>query len=277
MNFKLVSDSSSNVFDMPGVPFQSVPLKIIFGDREYVDQPGIDTAKMVAELEMHKGGSGTSCPNVQEWYDAFGDADCVFGVAITSNLSGSWAAGAQAVRDYEENNPGKRAFILDSLSAGPALALMLEDALAAVEAGGDFEAVKTAMIESQKHNKLIFCLQSLNNLARNGRVSPAVAKIAGILGIRMVGRASDEGTLEPLHKPRGEAKALEVMLRQMEQDGYKGGRVRITHGLNPAGAEAFRALIAAKYPQADITVGENTGLCTFYAEKGGIMVGFSDL
>lgn len=277
MNFKLVSDSSSNVFDMPGVPFQSVPLKIIFGDREYADQPGIDTAKMVAELEMHKGGSGTSCPNVQEWYDAFGDADCVFGVAITSNLSGSWTAGAQAARDYEENNPGKRAFILDSLSAGPALALMLEDALAAVEAGGDFEAVKTAMIESQKHNKLIFCLQSLNNLARNGRVSPAVAKIAGILGIRMVGRASDEGTLEPLHKPRGEAKALEVMLRQMEQDGYKGGRVRITHGLNPAGAEAFRALIAAKYPQADITVGNNTGLCTFYAEKGGIMVGFSDL
>ena len=133
MNYKIVSDSSSNVFDMPGVPYASVPLKIIFGDKEYVDQPGIDTARMVAELEAHKGHSGTSCPNVQEWYDSFGDADCVYGVAITSNLSGSWAAGAQAVRDYEENNPGKRAFILDSLSAGPALALMLEDTQAAVE------------------------------------------------------------------------------------------------------------------------------------------------
>ena len=240
MNYKIVSDSSSNVFDMPGVPYASVPLKIIFGDKEYVDQPGIDTARMVAELEAHKGHSGTSCPNVQEWYDSFGDADCVYGVAITSNLSGSWAAGAQAVRDYEENNPGKRAFILDSLSAGPALALMLEDTQAAVAAGGDFETVKAAMIESQKHNKLAFCLQSLQNLARNGRVSPAVAKIASILGIRMVGRASTVGTLEPVYKPRGEAKALETVLQLMEEDGYKGGRVHITHGLNPTAAESLR-------------------------------------
>ena len=70
---------------------------------------------------------------------------------------------------------------------------------------------------------------------------------------------------------------MDAMLQVMEEDGYKGGRVHITHGLNPTGAQALRALIAAKYPQADITVGVNTGLCTFYAEKGGIMVGFSDL
>lgn len=277
MKYKLVSDSSSNVFEMSGVDYSSVPLKIIFGDKEYVDQPGIDTAKMVAELEAHKGHSGTSCPNVQEWYDAFGDADCAFGVAITSNLSGSWGAGAQAARDYEENNPGKRAFILDSLSAGPALCLMLEDARKHIQAGEDFETIKAAMIESQKHNKLAFCLQSLQNLARNGRVSPAVAKIASILGIRMVGRASTVGTLEPVYKPRGEQKALETVLQLMEEDGYKGGRVHITHGLNLPAAQALRDLILAKYPNTQITVADNTGLCTFYAEKGGVMVGFSDL
>ena len=199
MKYKLVSDSSSNVFEMRGVDYASVPLKIIFGDKEYVDQPGIDTAKMVAELENHKGHSGTSCPNVQEWYDAFGDADCVFGVAITSNLSGSWGAGAQAARDYEEDHPGKRAFILDSLSAGPALCLMLEDARQQIQAGADFETIKAAMIESQKHNKLAFCLQSLQNLARNGRVSPAVAKLSGVLGIRVVGDTKN-GQITPVHK-----------------------------------------------------------------------------
>ena len=49
---------------------------------------------------------------------------------------------------------------------------------------------------------LIFVLQSLKNFANNGRVSPAVAKIAGIMGICIIGKASDVGTLEPIHKCR---------------------------------------------------------------------------
>jgi pimeloyl-ACP methyl ester carboxylesterase len=77
----------------------------------------------------------------------------------------------------------------------------------------------------------------LKNLAANGRVSPAVAKIAGVLGIRVVGKASLQGTLEPLSKCRGEAKALLAIVNHLKEEGFAEGKVRIAHCQNEAAAQ----------------------------------------
>jgi fatty acid-binding protein DegV len=101
-----------------------------------------------------------------------------------------------------------------------------------------------------------------------------VAKIASILGIRMVGRASTVGTLEPVYKPRGEQKAMETMLQLMEEDGYKGGRVRIHHCCNLPSAERLKQAILEKFPKASIIIHKTGALCSYYAERGGMLVGF---
>ena len=62
----------------------------------------------------------------------------------------------------------------------------------------------------------------------------------------------------------------------MKAHGYKGGRVRIGHNLNPAGAKTLEGIIRAEYPDAEIFVEQNMGLCLFYAEEGGLMVGYAD-
>ena len=84
MNYKIVTDSSSNLFCREDVAYATVPMKIIAGDKEYVDDPQLDVAGMVDDLKKHKGKSGSSCPNVQDWLDAFGDADCVIAITITA-------------------------------------------------------------------------------------------------------------------------------------------------------------------------------------------------
>ena len=75
-------------------------------------------------------------------------------------------------------------------------------------------------------------LESMQNLANNGRVKPLVAKLAGLMGIRVVGRASDKGDLEPLYKCRGEIKALEAIFQRLKDDGLKTGKVYIAHCFN---------------------------------------------
>lgn len=55
----------------------------------------------------------------------------------------------------------------------------------------------------------------MSNFAKNGRVSPLLAKAVDILGIRIVGRASAEGELEPMHKCRGEKIALQKLVNGM--------------------------------------------------------------
>lgn len=277
MNVKLVSDSSSNVLSLAGAAYESVPLKIIFGDKEVVDVPGVNLKQMYADLKAHKGTSGTSCPNVYEWLESFGEAANVFAITITGTLSGSFSACKQAAEEYMAAHQGAKVCVLDSLSAGPELRLVLERLRDMAQQGEKtFEQMETAIREYMKHTHLLFMLKSMTNLARNGRCSPAVAKIAGVLGICVVGKASDEGTLQPLHKCRGEQKSLETILKEMKEGGFKGGRVRISHGLNQKAAQQLKEMVLSAFPGSDVAIEQSTALCGYYAEEGGIMVGYED-
>ena len=274
MNLIIVADSSSDLFQLEGVPYAHVPLKIISAQREYVDEPGLDVYDMLEGLHQSKAPSSTSCPNAFEWKEAFGGADGVFAVTITSNLSGSCAAARAAAEDYREEHPEARVSVLDSLSTGPEMVLIIEKLRDLILSGKDFDTVDGEIRAYMQRTHLLFSLQSLDNLARNGRVSPAVAKLAGMLGIRMVGRASSEGTLEPLHKCRGEKKTLATLFEEMKATGYCGGKVRIDHCLNLRAAVELKELIVKEFAGAAVTVGTCMGLCSYYAEQGGLLVGY---
>ena len=268
MNYKIVSDSASNLFALPGVEYACVPLKIISPTREYVDTPDLDVDGMIEDLKKAKGPTRTSCPNAYEWSQAFEGADHVFAVTITSNLSGSCSAAMQAAS--ERTN----IYVVDTLSAGPEIQLVIEKLRDLIVEGHDFETIKAEIQTYQTRTHLLFSLESLTNLARNGRVSPAVAKIAGVLGLRLVGKASDAGTLEPVHKVRGEKKAISIIYDEMCKTGYNGGKVCISHCQNLNAAYSLNALIRADYPNANVTIVPCTALCSFYAESGGMLVGY---
>ena len=114
----------------------------------------------------------------------------------------------------------------------------------------------------------------MHNLANNGRVSPIVAKFAGLVGIRAIGRASDVGTLEMISKARGVQNAIKDIVSNMVGDGYKGGKVRIHHANNPQTAEMLRNKILESYPDSEVIIDVAGGLCSFYAEEGGLLAGF---
>ncbi len=274
MKYKIVADSSANVYERKDVDYRSVPLKIVTSEREYTDVKGTDVTEMVEYLQGYKGRSSTSCPNVHDWLEAFGDADVILGVTITSNLSGSYASAMQAKKDYEESHPGANVLIIDSLSAGPELGLIIDKMEEVVKEGLSFEEMSKAVTDYCRQSHLLFALQHMDNLARNGRVNPAIAKIAGVLGIRVVGKASDTGTLQQLHKCRGESASVACIWDEMKKHGYKGGKVRIDHCLNLKMAQSLSDLIKAGYPSANVHIGECTALCSFYAEKGGLMIGY---
>ena len=275
MNYKIAADSSANTYEFSGIDFKSVPLKIITAKAEYVDNSELDVEKMVNEVKETKGKSGTSCPNIGDWLSAFEGGDVVFAVTITSKLSGSYSTAEQAAEIYMDAHPGAKVFVVDSLSTGPEMKLLLEHIRELMLAEKSFEEIRDSVIEYQNHTNLLFSLESLTNLARNGRVNPAVAKIAGVLGIRVFGAAKD-GVLDPLHKIRGEAKTLDMMFEEMKKRGFSGGKVRIDHCLNPEAAKSLAEKILAEFPECDLEIGTNNALCSFYAEKGGVLTGFEN-
>ena len=272
MSIKIVADSSANLSTTPDKSIISVPLTLRTDEREFVDNENLDIKEMTDYLATYKGKSGSACPSSQDWFDAFGDAEEVYAIAITSNLSGSFNSLRIAKEQYEEEYPGRKVCIIDSLSAGSELKLIVEKIQDLKAEGKTFEEVSDAIVEYQKHTHMIFCLKSLTNLANNGRVNPAVAKIAGVLNIHVVGIAN-EGVLDQREKARGAKKALIAIDKQMKEFNYNGGKVIIDHCFNETDANALRDQILAAYPNADVRIEPTRGLCSFYAEVGGLMVG----
>ena len=272
-NIKIVADSSANLLKSDTIAFACAPLKIITDEREFTDDANLDVDGMVKWFDSYKAKSKTSCPNPADWINAFGDANEVYCVTITSGLSGSYNAACIAKQIYEENE-NNRVCIIDSLSAGPELVLIIEKLEEYIRQDLPFEEICEKIEDYKKHTGLIFVLQSLKNFAANGRVSPAVAKIAGVLGIRVIGKASAQGTLEPTDKCRGDAKSISTLFNNLIKSGLSHGKVRIAHCCNESAAKQLLCLIKEKLPNVDVAIHNCLGLCSYYAEKGGMLVGF---
>ena len=276
MNTKIVVDSSASLYTLQGVDFECVPLKIITDDAEYLDNGTMDALGMAQTLRTYKGKTLTSCPNVSDWLAAYEGADEVYAITITGTLSGSYNAAQLAAEEYQQENPGKRVFVLDSLSTGPEQSLLAEHLRDLLAEGKEFDEICEEMLRYHKHTHLLFSLESLANLARNGRVKPAVAAMARMLGIRVIGQASEAGELDVLCKTRGEHGALERIVLELKEHGYTNGRLHITHCGNPAAAERLKHMVKAVFDGAKVDISECGGLCSYYAELGGLLVGYED-
>ena len=272
-NFKIVTDSASDITGITGVNFESAPLKIITDEREYVDNAELDVSTMIKELKSYKGHSSTACPSPADFLDAFGEAQYVFCVTLTSQLSGSFSAATIAKEDYEEEHPDRRVYVIDSLSAGPEIRLIVEKLGELIADGHDFDTICEKIEEYTENTGLYFCLESLTNFANNGRVNPAIAKMAESLGIRMVGKAH-EGTLKVLMKCCGKKKSMAALLDKLYAAGYKGGKLRIAYCDNEAGARELAIEVRKKYEDSNIKIYHTRGLCSFYAERGGLLVAY---
>lgn len=271
---KIVADSSSDIFALDNIPYASTPMKISTDEREFVDDSNLNVAEMVEYLYNYKGKSKSSCPNVNDWLEAFSDADDILCLTITSGLSGSYNSALVAKEIFESENEGKRVHVFDSLSAGPEIVLVIEKMKEYIEKGLAFEEICERIHNYMKKTGLMFMLKSLKNFANNGRISPVVAKLVGIAGICIVGKASEEGTLELMEKCRGEKRAISFLVDSLEAAGFKSGKISISHSENESAAIKMKELILEKFANSNVEIHKCHGLCSFYAEKGGILVGF---
>lgn len=268
---KLVADSAIDRPDLSGVCL--VPLTMSTEERQFRDDAALNITEMLDYMAAYKGRSYTACPSVDAWLQAFAGGDEICVITITSGLSGSYNSAVAAKELYCAEHPNAKIHVFDSLSTGPEMLLILEKLKALTAEGLPFEEIVAQTTEYQKHTRLFFSLQSVHNLAQNGRVSKVVAAAVGMLSIRIVGTASPEGQLDPQSKVRGDNKALPELLSKLTHAGYAGGKIRITHVENLKLAERFAAMVREKWPAADLAVSPNGGLCSYYAERGAILVG----
>lgn len=273
-NIKIVADSSADFYNLDGVEFSSAPLKIVNSEKEYVDDENLDVKKMVEELLQYKGKVSTACPGPGDWIKAFGDAETVIAVAISSHLSGSYNSLLTAKQVYESEYPERRVYALDSINAGPGMQLLVYKIKELIEADVPYEKICEEIEEYKKKVSIVFMLSSVHNFANNGRVNPLIAKAIGILNIKLVAKGSLKGEIKIISKVRGDKKGLPKMIEHIDEEGITGEKIIIGHVYNENLALQMKDILQERFPNAEIKVYQLHGLCSFYAESGGLLVAF---
>ena len=278
MTWKIVADSGCDYREIADLAnqtrFESVPLTIQIDNEIFVDNAHLNIDDMMEKMYATSTASKSACPSPDDYLRSFEGAENIFVVTITGSLSGSHNSAQLAKKLFLEEHPTANIHVIDSLSAGGEVDLIVKKLNDLIKEGLSFEQVVEAITHYQANTKLLFVLAKVDNLVKNGRLSKLIGAVVGLLNIRMVGEASDTGTLELLQKARGAKKALTAAVDEVLKAGYKGGRIIIAHRNNEKFCQQFSEAIKEKFPTADISFLPTSGLCSFYAEEGGLLMGY---
>ena len=277
MKWRIVSDSSCDIFELDHKPddlcFSTVPFVITVDDKDYVDDEDLDVSELVKAMASSKK-SFTSCPSPAEWIREFGDDGDVFAVTISANLSGSYNSACTAREMILEQDPGRNIEILNSRGTGPSLNMIIYKLRELIGQGCSFEEVRTGIHKYMDDHKLIFALSSYHNLVNNGRMPKIAGIVLGHLGLWGVGIASEEGTIKMKKIAKGGKKTLQVIMADLKERVADKGCVVISHCENDEFADKLKKAVQSAYADMEVRIMKTRGLCSYYAEKGGIIVGF---
>ena len=273
----VVADSSCDLFDgdlsSDCFELSTVPFSMRIGDVEHVDDSSLDTRAFLEAMESCREAGSSSCPSPHVWLDQFARFKEVVAVTISKNLSGSFAS-AEIARDLAlAEDASKRVELLDCCATGPAALLAIQNMAQWANEGMSFDEVLQKAKAAVAETKTVFALSSFGNLVKNGRVSKLAGMLAQTLNLWGVGIESS-GTIAMKTKVKGKMRMLKTIVTDMEERGFKGLEVAITHCQNAEMAEALRAMIVEKFPNAQVFVGKTRGLDSFYAERGGLIVSY---
>lgn len=279
MSIGIFVDSSCDLKQLPienagDIIYERVPLTLRVGEHEYVDNNDLDVEAFMEDMTSYSKATGSAAPSPGVWYECYQKADEVFAISLTSALSATYSSAKTAEQMILEEEPNKKIMVIDSLSAGPELALIVCKIVTLAREGKTFEQIQTQIEEYRRKTHLIFALSTLDNLMKNGKVSKLQGHMAGLVGLRLLGCASDQGTLEVIHKLRGKCKVYDVMVEEMIKNGYQGSDVYISQCHNLEKAEYIKAKLQEKYPRCQVTILTAGGLCSYYIEDQGLLLGY---
>ena len=278
MTWKIVADSGCDYRTIENIAvdtlFESVPLTIQVGDEIFIDNNQLNIDEMMEKMYATSSASKSACPSPDDYMKAFNGASNIFVVTITGTLSGSYNSAQVAKRLYLEDHPDVNIHIIDTLSAGGENDLIIKKLNLLIGQGLSYEEVIKEITAYQAKTKLLFVLSKVDNLVKNGRLSKLLGAVVGLLNIRMVGEASQDGKLELLQKARGAKKSLIAAFDELIKAGYAGGQIIIAHRNNLKFCQQFSEMVRERFPQAVIEVIPTSGLCSFYAEENGLLMGY---
>lgn len=277
MSYKIIVDSCGELTEemkASGV-FENVPLTIQVDDNYIVDDETLDQADLLKKIADSPNSPKTSCPSPERYMESYtGDADRVYVVTLSAELSGSYNSAVLGQNLYNEENEEKNIYVFNSRTASVGQTLIAQKIKECEDQGMEFEKVVQTVEDYIESQQTYFILECLDTLKKNGRLTGVKALVATALNIKPIMGSTPQGTICQLDKARGINKALAKMVDRIVNDlhGQEERKLGIAHCNCPERAEIIRKLLLEKSKFADVTIVNTRGISTVYSNEGGVIV-----
>lgn len=284
--FVVVTDSTSNLSPGPaeelGIPV--IPLNVHWGEKSYLDGVTLQAETFYEWLREQKELPKTSQPSAGAFIDFFQETadrykvDCLLGIFISADLSGTMASALQAKAQLAEQRPDLRIEVVDSRSVSMGLGLQILLAARMAQQGQTVEDTIRRTRWCYENSHVLFAVDTLEYLHRGGRIGGAARLLGSALNLKPVLTLAD-GRVESLEKVRSRGKSLRrlVEIAQERLAGRQPAELAIMHAASPEDLAAFTEMVVEELkPERLLTrlltpvVGTHAGPGTlgiaFYAE-----------
>jgi len=276
MSFKIVCDSCTDLsIDLKNnTNFCTVPLMLHADGRDFIDDNTFNQGEFLAAMKESSACPKSSCPSPEAFMKHFDDADDIYVITLSSQLSGSYNSACLAKDLYLEEHTDKNILVIDSKSASVGQTLIALKVQELAQAGKSFGEVSKEVEAYRDEMGTKFVLESLDNLRKNGRLSNLQAIIASALNIKPIMGSTPEGTIMKVDQARGMKRAILLMAKVIAEEVKDAEQkiLGIAHCNCLERAQQLKDEILKHVSFKDVLIVDTAGVSSLYANDGGIVV-----
>lgn len=255
--------------------FCNIALTLQVDGVDIIDDESFDQADFLKRVASSKQGPKSACPSPDAYIQAMAeDAEHIYIVTLSSQLSGSYNSACLARDIYLEDHDDKQIAVIDSKSASIGETLIGLKIAECEEAGMSMEATMACVGEYIEGQHTFFVLETLETLRKAGRLSGLKAIIAGTLNIKPVMGSTEIGSIQQLGQARGMSKAMDKMVQSMLEvtKNCSDKILAISHCNCRERALQLKNKIEKLASFKRIYIVDTAGVSSMYANDGGVIM-----
>ncbi len=231
-----------------------VPVRVNFGDDQYIDKVTINSAEFYHKLQTDSRHPQTSQPPPGDFNRMYrflaSHHDSIISLHVPHASSGTLQNAERALDQIDL--PRKK--VIDSLSLSIGEGLIALELAEAIAAGADYETVVALAEATIPQVKIFVHVETLDAALRGGRVSLRKKNLIDLLRLNPILTMNPNGKVGVDGVTRGHTDKLTKFLNYCEKQVRKRGikRIGIAHADNPAGAKETLARCQTAFPTAEI-------------------------
>lgn len=217
MGVQIIIDSTTNINEAIRDELRIIPLVIRFGDEEFIDGITINNDEFYKKLiecdTLPTTSQATPIVFQEIFEDVVNSGDTAVVIPLSSKLSGTYQSAMVAAADFEDS-----IYVVDSGFVSVGTGILAEYAVRLRKEGMDAKSIAKELEEKKKNIRLLALLDTLEYLAKGGRISAAVAFAGGLLAIKPV-VCVEEGAVQLLGKARGSKQGNNFLVQEVKKAG----------------------------------------------------------